>query len=395
MSKLRIAYIPSESSGVNFYRMWQPAEALRRMGHEVALLWYSHKQLTRHPWQQDILSDEWCETLYQDIDMACEWADAVIWGSLHTPYTLEIFRTMKQRHGSTAFLTEFDDIVFKIPEGSAAADFYYPGSELNQLAMAQIGMSDALIVSTPGLKDMMPHPRVYVAENAIDLSLWRGHFPNRQRLTIGWMGGASHSADLEMVKEPLIEVLAKFPQVRVKVLHGAPEFLKHKMWCKNLTNPPKDHNKRRRCLCCKGLDGVSWTHNFYTIDRYPRWVSRQSFDIGLAPLVDNAFNRAKSNLRWLEYSAMGVPTIASPVSHFVKTIREGETGYFARDAQEWVDRISQLVNEPETRENVGMKARQEVLTRWNPNIQAAKVVTALEDVLNARPYKSRPGDEDR
>jgi hypothetical protein len=40
------------------------------------------------------------------------------------------------------------------------------------------------------------------------------------------------------------------------------------------------------------------------------------FDLGIAPLVDNAFNRLKSDIKVLEYTAMGLPVVASSVEPY-------------------------------------------------------------------------------
>jgi glycosyltransferase involved in cell wall biosynthesis len=392
-AKLKIAYIPTESSGVNFYRAWQPAEGLRRAGAEVALLWYTHRDVYRHPWQAD-LETEWAPRLVSDLEMACEWADAVVWMGLHTPRALEVMARMRRRHPSTAFLSEYDDILFKIPAENQAANYYFPGSAPCKIALEQMRLSDALLVSTPSLAAMMPHPKVYVAENTIDLRLWHRSPRACHRLTLGWVGGASHNADLALVADTLKQVVREFPQVTVKILHGCPEFLKHKDTCPNLDKPARDYDKARTCPACGGIERILFTHNFYSISNYPRWVCRHRFDIGIAPLVDNSFNRAKSNLRWLEYSAMGIPTIASPVSHFVQTIRDGDTGLLARNDKEWYQQIVRLVSEPGYRENVGSNAWGEVEKRWNPSIQAVKVKSAVEDVLNAKPNSIHTGDPD-
>jgi glycosyltransferase involved in cell wall biosynthesis len=95
-----------------------------------------------------------------------------------------------------------------------------------------------------------------------------------------------------------------------------------------------------------------------SIDQWPAAVKGWQIDIGIAPLLDSNFNRAKSNLRWLEYSALGVPTVASKVRPFVESIGPGE-GYLCNSKQQWYDTLRVLVLDEKKRRKVGANARSE------------------------------------
>lgn len=59
------------------------------------------------------------------------------------------------------------------------------------------------------------------------------------------------------------------------------------------------------------------------------------FDIGLSPLIDHEFNRAKSAFKAKQYLSCGVPVLASPVGENCKFVRHGENGYLCRDSDEF------------------------------------------------------------
>lgn len=80
-------------------------------------------------------------------------------------------------------------------------------------------------------------------------------------------------------------------------------------------------------------------------------------NIGLAPLPDNPFTRGKCSFKVLEYSAAGLPVVASPVGTNTEHVRENVTGFLARSADEWIERIAQLVENPELRETMGKSGR--------------------------------------
>jgi glycosyltransferase involved in cell wall biosynthesis len=393
---MKVAFIPTNVSGVMFYRCWQPAEALRRLGIKVAVLWYQKNMFLLHPWEEDVYKEYAGAAnfnIMRDVDMACEDSDVIVWMGLHTPRSLQLFLESKARYPRKKFVTEIDDYIFSIPHAELS-DAYAPGAILSDVFAEQIKRSDAIIVSTPALADFYGefNKNVHVVENMIDLSLWRKvntQHP-RQRVNIGWVGGATHDEDLRMIKDVILGMVEDRLDVEFTFLHGVPSFLKHKPGCRlmgeRLERPP--------CYLCKGLDRVRWTHDFKSMDHYPKWVHSYKFDIGIAPLLENNFNQAKSNLRWLEYSAMGIPTVASPLSHFRKSIRHGETGFIACDDKEWRGCLDALVDDIEVRRYLGEKARKEIEGNWNTSLLGERYKETLEKII----HESNPcdtGDSDR
>ncbi len=90
-----------------------------------------------------------------------------------------------------------------------------------------------------------------------------------------------------------------------------------------------------------------------------------SFDIGIMPLPDDEWAKGKCGLKGLQYMALEIPTLMSPVGVNSEIIQDGENGFLATDLDEWVDKISQLVESEELRKEVGQKARRTVLDRYS------------------------------
>ena len=84
-----------------------------------------------------------------------------------------------------------------------------------------------------------------------------------------------------------------------------------------------------------------------------RAIDLATSDIGLAPLPDDPFTRGKCSFKVLEYSASGLPVVASPIGTNAQYVREGVTGFLCVTAGEWVERISLLVENPQVRETMG------------------------------------------
>lgn len=373
MPKLKVLFVPTTVSGVVFYRQWQPYLALKKTpGIEAAIWWYKTDQYDPHPWEDNIRHPEIGPTIVRDLEAGCQWADVVVWMGLHRVDSLMLFRSLKNKYDKK-FIMETDDYVLSIPSYSPAHSGYRPGSEFVRVALEQMKTSDGVIASTPFLKELYEpfNSNIVTVENVIDLTLWRKRPPPvRQRVNIGWVGGGTHNDDLGLIKNPMFRILDKFKDVIFTVLHGVPESLKH-------------HKQ------------IKWTTDFKPIDKYPEWVHRHKFDIGIAPLVDNNFNRGKSNLRWLEYSAMAIPTVASPLPHFSGSIVHGSTGFIASTEEQWEHYLTLLIVDATLRRTIGNNARNEVKQNWSLKSLGIKYKDVIKEFHNAEPDSIRHTEPDQ
>lgn len=79
--------------------------------------------------------------------------------------------------------------------------------------------------------------------------------------------------------------------------------------------------------------------------------------IGVAPLLDTRFNRAKSWLKPLEYSAVGVPWVASPRPEYVSLQKLG-AGFIADRPREWQRILRRLIEDEALRREQSEAARE-------------------------------------
>lgn len=102
-------------------------------------------------------------------------------------------------------------------------------------------------------------------------------------------------------------------------------------------------------------------------------------DVNLAPRdLTSPFCNAKSELKFFEAAAVGVPTIASATEPFAAAIEHGVPGFLARDPGEWRDTLELLVASRARRRQVGAAARApSALTRFSPSALAPQIVAAL------------------
>ncbi|UCF14587.1 MAG: glycosyltransferase [Phycisphaerales bacterium] len=105
-----------------------------------------------------------------------------------------------------------------------------------------------------------------------------------------------------------------------------------------------------------------------------------SSNIGLAPLPDNPFTRGKCSFKVLEYSAAGLPVVASPVGTNAEHVRDGVTGFLAKSGDEWVERITQLIESPQLRVDMGKQGR-EFAGQFDVSVIVKRLAELITDCL--------------
>ena len=234
-------------------------------------------------------SPDWEHHLKENInelEAQVQWADIIVCQYINSPEGLSVVQSMRDIKPT---LMEVDDDLQHVPHQSVAYDFNRPGDAQDFWATRQLMESTGVIVSTPYLAQYYApfNQNVKCIPNCIDFSLWDKHQPIEHPLIrIGWIGGATHEGDLKLVKDALFHLLSEHNNIEIYIV-SAP--------------PPKWPEHER----------LTMMNQWVNIDQYPKHVKELSFDIGIIPLRDNLFNRGKSNLRGLEYSACGIPSVAS------------------------------------------------------------------------------------
>ena len=107
------------------------------------------------------------------------------------------------------------------------------------------------------------------------------------------------------------------------------------------------------------------------------------FDIGLAPLVDNAFNRCKSNIKWLEYSAHARAGVFSNLDPYRDSVEHGKTGMLVGNStQEWLGALEYLITHPTERKALGRAARKKAFARFGLSKSLHRYLEIYKNLLN-------------
>lgn len=360
MRDIKAGFIPTLNSGVTYWRMYNPVNAATRTGAFGAyLLWWQKGLTDNHPWQNEIVSNQFHARITGEMSALARQSDVIVMGLVHTPAGLTLMQGIRECYGKPV-VVETDDNILSVAGYNPASKFYDPDSPIRKIAVAQLREADAIITTTPHLKEVYSelNDNVHILPNSIDFEAWgkAKRKTNKGKITIGWMGGATHNADLKIIVPAIKELTAKYPRVEFFFLHGAsPEV--------------------------RAIKGVRISNKFARIDKYPSHVAGAGFDIGLAPLVDNSFNRSKSNLRWLEYSALGIPCVASRVGHFAETIKDGEDALLCDSPEDFTKNIERLIVDSDLRKSIGSRAYSRVYADFNINKTAEKYGEVLREVV--------------
>lgn len=239
---------------------------------------------------------------------------------------------------------EIDDLLPELP--AEHPDFYHYLTARTDIIRAMVE-ADAVVGSTPALCDYVSsfNPNVWLFPNYLNDQLWTLKHPSEfdhPPLIIGYMGGHSHAYDLEMVIPSLERILKRYGKD-----------IQLRFWG---TKPPGDI--------------LDW-HNVEWLDlglvdyrEFALYFTGQECDIFLAPLRENLFNQCKSHLKFLEYSALGIPGVYSNITPYMNIVKHGENGFLASSLDEWEEYLRQLIEDQDLRFHMGLNALSTVRSSW-------------------------------
>jgi len=199
---------------------------------------------------------------------------------------------------------------------------------------------DGAITSTTQLKEELIKYKDTVLLNrnlasseliAVSSQFLKEDFGADDRIKIGYFSGSiSHNENFELIKPAIKEVLDNYPFVELHIVG-------------HLDIPQDMKQYTQRIII----------HEYVDWKALPQLISQ--VDINLAPLVDSVFNRAKSEIKWIEAALVKVPTIASHIGAFADMMIDGQTGLLAKDG-EWKEKLESLILSADLRRELAENA---------------------------------------
>ncbi|HIP31674.1 MAG TPA: glycosyltransferase [Crocinitomicaceae bacterium] len=90
-----------------------------------------------------------------------------------------------------------------------------------------------------------------------------------------------------------------------------------------------------------------------------------SINIGVMPLTDSEWAKGKCGFKALQYMALGIPALVSPVGVNTEVIEDGKNGYLCATSEEWKEKLSLLLNNQQLREQIGKEGYKTVRTKYS------------------------------
>ena len=258
----------------------------------------------------------------------------VIFSRYGVPHGDVLPQLFKQQKVSTVY--HIDDDLLNISSDLGKEIQQRQGDEVVQRARRMLlKETDLIYASTAFLGDRLstqfPQQQIFSSKITpyLDFLIDKdAKAPKEKPLTIGYMGSKGHQIDLAMVASTLQQLMKEYPEMRFETFGTIkmPEEL-------------KDFGDR--------------TYAYPTNTDYASFLNQLhqlSWDIGLAPLKDTDFNHCKTPTKYLEYTACGIPVIAS--SGVVYSQLTPEEHLLAAEPDEWSIKIRQLIETPALRQSL-------------------------------------------
>lgn len=266
---------------------------------------------------------------------------------------------------------EIDDLLIDIPRTN-------PYRKLNKDRAKIIGLikdADAVTVSTERLKKHFQsyNRNINVIPNYIDPDIWnvegKRDIRDDGRISIAFIGTPTHNHDLNIIVPAIKKILATYKDRVVFRFFGC------------ITDE------------LKALKGVEFSYELIQDYRvFAKYIKEQKIDIALAPLVNNEFNRCKSNIKFLEYAICRLPGIYSRIHPYTESIRDGETGILCDyNTESWYAAIKRLIENENLRRSIADKAYQEVKNKYLLDRQVAEkwysIIKSLKESTLLKTYR--------
>jgi glycosyltransferase involved in cell wall biosynthesis len=263
-----------------------------------------------------------------------------------------VFERMIARSG-VPLVFDFDDAVFvsyRSPSNGYLSYLKFAGK-----TKAICRLSSHVMAGNPYLANYarQVNPNVTVIPTTIDTDKYQPRQTKSASVpVVGWTGSYSTVQHLDTLRDAL-QRLAERDKFRLRVI-GTPTY----------QLPGID------------VEAMKWRSD-------TELDNLNAIDIGVMPLPDDAWSRGKCGLKALQFMALGIPTICSPVGVNTEIIQDNRNGFIAATEAEWVGKLSSLIRSVELRERLGKAGRETVEQKYSAKTQAPRVFEIFTSVLRS------------
>ncbi len=129
-----------------------------------------------------------------------------------------------------------------------------------------------------------------------------------------------------------------------------------------------------------GLKNIRWKKETEVSDL-------NEIDIGIMPLPDNDWTKGKCGFKGLQYMALEIPAVMSPVGVNNEIVDNGKNGFLAEGHKDWFEKLCLLIDSFELRKKMGKKGRQTVIEKYSFHSQKDKYLKYFKEIAGIKSNK--------
>jgi glycosyltransferase involved in cell wall biosynthesis len=289
-----------------------------------------------------------------DLLMRCFFYDIIFIQKVLLPeWYLRALRLIK---GKRKMVFDFDDAVYTVHQSIDNSADSNVRNKIRDRFEHIVAASDLVILEND-------YTRRYAERHNTGILIITGpidterYFPSKRKnndnsVVVGWVGTPSNTIYIEPIFPVFKRLTEKYPNVCFKFIGASPI----------------------------DIAGVAIKQVDWTLETEVQEL--QEFDIGIMPLPDDEWSRGKGGYKLLQYMALGIPSVASPVGINAEMIEEDINGFLADTEDEWFEKLSLLIDNHEKRETMGLNAREIVEKRYSLFRAAIQLKDALRKLSN-------------
>ena len=172
---------------------------------------------------------------------------------------------------------------------------------------------------------------VQIIPSTIDFKKYKLTRKSTKSICVGWTGSFSTIKHFETILPALESIKKKYGD---------------KVYFRLIGDPNYTYSELQ-------IEGINWNAATESEDL-------SELDVGLMPLPYNEWTKGKCAMKGLQYMALEIPTIMSPVGVNSDIIQDGVNGFLASTIEEWIEKLSLLIENDALREKVGKAGRKTV-----------------------------------
>ncbi len=198
--------------------------------------------------------------------------------------------------------------------------------------------------------------RVWLIPTSVNTDIWRPSASRQTaKWTVGWVGSTSTRKYLQLIEEPLADFLNDHADAELLVVcNRSPSF--------------------------KRIPESKW--------RFVRWSPEnevhlaQSMNVGLMPLATDEWSMGKCALKMIQYMAVGIPTIVTPIGVARELVADHDAGFAAKSHDDWYNALNRLYEDTAVVAELGARGRRLVEDQFSVNCNAQKLATIFREIAS-------------